>query len=138
MIEGHTVVHENTYPHPPERVWQALVDPDEISSWLMPSKDFAPRVGQRFTMECDPFGPLRGEVLEADPPRRLAYRWEGSFGTTTVTFTLTPSEAGTHLRMEHRGWDAPHAGDQRQFDGGWTAKLTIRLRTLLDTPAYRP
>jgi len=134
VIEGRSIVHEVTFPHPPERVWQALVTPHEMTSWLMPGDGFTPVPGRHFTMECEPYGLLHGEVLEADPPRRLAYRWVGSFGATVVTFQLTPTPTGTHVRLEHSGWDASNGPDQIRFDGGWGHKLGDALGALL-TPA---
>jgi uncharacterized protein YndB with AHSA1/START domain len=130
MIEGGSVVHEVTYPHPPERVWKALVDPDELGAWLM-DNDFVPTVGGRFTMDCEPIGPLQGEVLEVDPPRRLSYKWTGAFGVTVVTFQLTPIASGTHVRLEHRGWTEANTAARDQFDGGWTSKLGAGLRNVL-------
>jgi uncharacterized protein YndB with AHSA1/START domain len=130
VIEGQSVVHEVTYPHPPERVWRALVDPDELAAWLMPN-DFAPVVGRQFTMSCDPYGTIEAEVLELDPPRRLSCRWVASFGETLVTMQLTPTDGGTRLRVEHRGWEDTNAVDRDHFDHGWTEKLTTRLTEVL-------
>ncbi len=131
MIEGESVIHEVTYPHPPERVWRALVDPDELALWLMVG-DFAAVVGRRFTLQCDPIGRVQAEVLGVDAPRRLCCRWNGSFGDTVVTFELTPIATGTRLRVEHRGWDEAHLADRDRFEGGWTSKLTIGLRRVLE------
>jgi uncharacterized protein YndB with AHSA1/START domain len=130
MIEGESIVHEVTYPYPPERVWRALVDTDELSAWLM-TNDFVAEVGRRFTMDCDPVGVLAGEVLEVEPFRRLSYRWIGAFGDTVVTFDLTPTEDGTHVRLEHRGWNDGNTADRDQFDGGWPHKLGVGLRAAL-------
>jgi uncharacterized protein YndB with AHSA1/START domain len=130
MIDGDAVVHEVTYPHPPERVWQALVDQGELSAWLM-DNDFVPVVGGRFTMDCGSIGLLQGEVLEVDPPRRLSYRWSGGFGVTVVTFVLTPNASGTHVRLEHRGWTDANTAERDQFDGGWTSKLGVGLRSVV-------
>jgi uncharacterized protein YndB with AHSA1/START domain len=130
MIEGQSVIHEVTYPHPPERVWRALIDPGELASWLMPN-DFVPVVGHRFTMSCEPFGVIEAEVLELDPPRRLAVRWVAAFGETLVTFELAPAGAGTRLRVEHRGWGEGNATERDQFDGGWTANLATGLAAVL-------
>jgi uncharacterized protein YndB with AHSA1/START domain len=130
VIQGQSVVHEVTYAHPPERVWHALVDPDELAAWLMPG-DFAPVVGHKFTMSCDPYGTMGGEVLEVDPPRQLSYRWVASFGKTIVTMQLTPTDGGTRLRIEHRGWTDTNAVDRDRFDGGWSEKMTIRLTLVL-------
>ncbi len=41
--------YEMSYPEPPEWVWRALIDPQELAAWLMPN-DFLPVVGHRFTM----------------------------------------------------------------------------------------
>ena len=134
MIEGDGIVHEVDYPHPPERVWRAIVDADELSAWLMPN-DFVPVVGARFTMDCDPVGRLRGEVLEVEPPRRLSYRWVGPFGDTVVSFDLTPTATGTRVRLEHRGWHDGNTETRDQFDGGWPGKLGSLQRVVAAAPA---
>jgi uncharacterized protein YndB with AHSA1/START domain len=134
MIEGESIVHEITYPHPPDRVWRAIVDPGELSVWLM-TTDFVAEVGRSFTMDCDPIGRLEGEVLEVEAPRRLSYRWVGPFGDTVVTFQLTPTEEGTHVRVEHRGWNDGNAAARDQFDGGWPEKLGVGLRNVLSAAA---
>jgi uncharacterized protein YndB with AHSA1/START domain len=122
VIEGQSIVYEVSYPYPPERVWQALVDPAELAGWLMPT-DHVPVVGARFTMDCDPIGRLDGEVLEVDPPRRLSWRWVAAFGDTIVTFDLLPSGDATVLRMEHRGWSAANTWFRDTFGSGWPGKL---------------
>jgi uncharacterized protein YndB with AHSA1/START domain len=130
MIEAESVVHEVTYPHPPERVWRALVDPQELALWLMPN-DFVPEVGRRFTMECEPIGRIQAEVLEIEPARRLTCRWVGAFGDTVVTFELTPVTTGTRLRVEHRGWSEATEVDRQGFESGWPKKLDDGLRHVL-------
>ena len=62
---------DSFFPHPPEKVWRALTDPELLASWLMPN-DFEPRVGHQFTFRTDPVpahdfdGIVRCEVLELD------------------------------------------------------------------------
>src|SRR5262245_55697929 len=74
------VALDATYPHPPERVWRALTEPQELAAWLMPN-DFAPVVGHRFQFKVKPQLGWRGivdcEVLEVDRPRTLSYSWQG-------------------------------------------------------------
>jgi uncharacterized protein YndB with AHSA1/START domain len=135
VIEGDAIVHEFDYPHPPERVWQAIVDADELSAWLM-TTDFVPVVGRHFTMQCEPIGLLHGEVLDVQPPRRLSYRWVGPFGDTIVTFDLTPHETGTHVRLEHRGWNDENVAIREEFEGGWPTKLGDGLRRVLAEPPH--
>jgi uncharacterized protein YndB with AHSA1/START domain len=126
------IEHEAVYPHSPERVWRALVDPTELSAWLMPT-DFAPEVGREFKLETGSaeMGTVRGEVLEIDEPRLLRCRWSGVFGDTEVTFELSPEAEGTRLRVRHHGWDDPAVADHAGFDDGWKQKLDQDLPRVL-------
>lgn len=100
--ETRTVVVEREIAHPAERVWRALTQPHLIAEWLM-ANDFAPVAGHRFGLKAE-WGDLACEVLEVEPERTLAYSWTGSGLDSIVTWTLTPSAAGTHLRMEQTGF----------------------------------
>ncbi len=42
-----------------------------------------------------------------------------------VESLLTPTEAGTRLRIERRGWDDGQPEPRRGFDQGWHDKLTV-------------
>jgi uncharacterized protein YndB with AHSA1/START domain len=125
------IEREAVYPHAPERVWRALVDPNELAQWLMPT-DFAPKVGKEFSLETgdDHIGTIAGEVLEIDEPRRLRCRWSGVFGDTEVTFDLSREGDGTRLRVRHDGWDEANA-DRSGFDDGWKQKLEQDLPRVL-------
>jgi uncharacterized protein YndB with AHSA1/START domain len=82
--------------------------------------DFAPVVGHRFNLRGDWGGVLDCEVLAVEPNRTLSYTWnfahdDAAFNLkSVVTFTLTPTRTGTHLRMEQSGFRP----DQRQAFGG--------------------
>jgi uncharacterized protein YndB with AHSA1/START domain len=127
-------VIEREFAHPPEKVWRALTQPKLIAEWLM-KNDFRPVVGHRFTFHTDPMpgwnGVVDSEVLVADPPRELSYRWNSSGEEaknglqTVVTFTLTPTANGTHLRMEQSGF-RPERDHDRFYQGaqyGWQKNL---------------
>ena len=121
MTETRSVVVERDFAFPPERLWRALTQPHLMEEWLM-KNDFAPRVGHRFNLRGDWGGVLDCEVLEIEPERTLAYRWDfdhadPAYGLkSVVTFTLTPTESGTRLRMEQAGFRP----DQKQALGGAT------------------
>ena len=116
--ETRSVIVERDFPHPPEKLWRALTQPHLIEEWLM-KNDFTPVIGHRFKLRGE-WGELDCEVLAIEPNRTLAYRWDrlhdnAAFSVkSTVTFTLTPTGNGTHLRMEQVGFRA----DQRQAFGG--------------------
>jgi len=130
---------EAYYPHPPERVWRALTTPALLASWLMEPEEFAPVVGQRFRFRMAPKpgfdGVVHCEVLEADPPRRLAYSWAG--GPTrkrpsVVTWTLRPEGPGTRLELEHAGFHGLGGFLLRaMLGGGWGRMLRESLPGVL-------
>ena len=117
--ETRAVVIEREFGHPPEKIWRALTQPHLIEAWLM-KNDFAPVVGHRFNLSGDWGGVLDCEVLEVEPNQTLAYTWDFAHDDpafdlkSVVTFTLTPTGAGTHLRMEQEGFRP----DQKQAFGG--------------------
>lgn len=131
---------ETVYPHPPERVWRALTDPDELEAWLM-ENDFEPRVGHRFQFRDEPKPGWRGivdcEVLEVDEPRRLSFTWRGDEEgePTVVTFILTPTDGGTCLRLEHTGFRGVGGFFTRLIlSRGWKKKLLReKLPAVLET-----
>jgi uncharacterized protein YndB with AHSA1/START domain len=100
-----------TYAHSIENVWTALTDPHALAEWLMPTTPFEPVAGSRFRFQFDPdrlcpTGIVDCEVVESEPPRRLAWSWrhradEGASQPPPmrVEWTLTPV-AGGRTRVE--------------------------------------
>ena len=117
-----TVVVEREFPHPPEKIWRALTQPHLMEEWLMKS-DFKPIVGQRFTLRRNPKPDLNividCEVVEVEQNKTLAYTWAAMGLDSVVTFTLTPTSAGTHLRVEQSGFRADQAQAFAGAMGGW-------------------
>ena len=123
-----SLVVEREMPHPPEKVWRALTQGPLIDEWLMKS-DFQPVVGHKFTFRAEPMPHWNGvtdcEVLEVEPPARLSYTWNASGAEaanglkTVVTWTLTPTQGGTHLRMEQSGFRPEEEGNYQGANYGW-------------------
>lgn len=126
------------YPHAPERVWQAIADPAQLSSWLM-STDFEATVGRPYTMRAKPQGGfdgvVTGEVLEVEPPRKLVYSWNGGpLKNTVVVWTLEPRGKGTWLRLEHRGFSGiAGIGISVLLGMGWGSLVRKSLPNYLKT-----
>lgn len=101
--------------------------------------DFALAVGHRFNLRGDWGGTLDCEVLAVTPYESLSYTWDYAHEDaaydlkSVVTFTLTATATGTHLRVEQSGFRP----DQKQAFGGarygWEAFLTK-----LDAVVARP
>jgi uncharacterized protein YndB with AHSA1/START domain len=123
-----TVVVEREMPFPPERLWRALTQPHLIEEWLM-KNDFELTVGHKFQLRGDWGGVLDCEVLAIEPQKTLSYTWNYATGDaatdtqTVVTFTLTPTASGTHLRMEHAGFGRHQKAAIGGAKMGWTRFL---------------
>jgi uncharacterized protein YndB with AHSA1/START domain len=120
--ETRSVVVERQFPYPPEKIWRALTQPHLIEEWLM-ANDFEPVVGHSFNLRRNPQPDVNivvdCQVLIVEPNKTLSYTWEAYGLESVVTWTVTATSTGTHLRMEQSGFrrDQPQAyGGAR---GGW-------------------
>jgi uncharacterized protein YndB with AHSA1/START domain len=97
-----TLRFERRLAHPVEKVWMAITDPAELTHWFPQDLDgsFAPGARLRFVFRGEPptlggevIEDFKGEVLEIDPPRMVAYSW----GEDILRWTLTPDGDGCLL-----------------------------------------
>jgi len=114
------IVVDEVFPHAPETIWKALTTGALIARWLMEPDGFAPVFGTHFTYRTTPAGEwdglIRCEVLDVIENERLVYAWTGGheanigYGSrldTVVTWTLSPAEGGTRVRLVHSGFVLP-------------------------------
>jgi uncharacterized protein YndB with AHSA1/START domain len=133
------IVSEMHIAAPAERVFQALVDPQQLIRWWNSDECQT----EFFEMDARPGGKWRfgtknsklnvngvsqffcqGEVLEFDPPRLLAYTWIANWHDdkarrTVVRWELTPAKEGTHVKVTHSGL-AQEAAARKDYSGGWS------------------
>jgi len=111
--ETHTELHtiggkpvlrfERLLPHAQELVWAAVTEPDQMAHWFPASVETDLVVGApmvfRFEGDDDPMpDPMRdGEILELDPPKVYAFRWNED----VLRFELVPREQGCLLVFTH-------------------------------------
>ncbi|ABE41201.1 conserved hypothetical protein [Rhodopseudomonas palustris BisB5] len=123
----------------PETLWQALIDPEFTQRYwfgVRLTSDWKP--GSSFEMRM-PDGSVcgRGEVVEFDPPRRMAYTFvstgEEYRGETPACATLTLEPHGhlVKLTVVHEGFD-PGGRMLDSISTGWPAILSS-LKSLLET-----
>ena len=112
-----SVVVEPEISYPPEKIWRALTQPHLIEEWLM-KNDFKPVVDHGFRLSAD-WGAVDCRVLAVEPGKTLSYTWAAYGLESVVTWTLTPTGTGTHLRMEQSGFrrDQQQAYQGAQY--GW-------------------
>jgi len=116
-IEMRSVVVEREIPYPPEKIWRALTQPHLIEAWLM-KNDFKPVVDHRFSLRAD-WGAVDCQVVAVEPHKTLSYTW-GALGLESiVTWTLTPTSTGTHLRMEQSGFRPDQEQAYQGAKHGW-------------------
>ncbi|HYP09666.1 MAG TPA: SRPBCC domain-containing protein [Bryobacteraceae bacterium] len=123
----------------PERLWQAITDPDMRAKYNFGVKvksDWTP--GSRYEGGGDGFTILEGENLEVDPPRRLVQSFRAlwgedvkSEGTSRVTWEIHQIRDSCLLKVTH---DQLREGANEQLYGGWPMLLS-GLKTLLETGA---
>ena len=121
-----SLVVEREIPFPPEKIWRALTQPHLIEEWLM-KNDFKPVVGHSFNLRADylPNGALDCEILAVEPSKTLSYTWNSLSDSaafnlkSVVTWTLTPTSTGTHLRMEQSGFRPDQSQAYQGAKYGW-------------------
>jgi len=123
-----SLIVERVMPHPPEKIWRALTQSPLIEAWLM-QNDFQTVVGHTFNFRAAPVHGWNGVtdcvVLEIIPDQRLVYSWNASGDQapdglrTIVTWTLTPGESGTRVRMEQSGFRPQDEAGYRGMGEGW-------------------
>src|SRR5712692_1762585 len=132
------IVSEIHIAAPPERVFQALIDPRQVMQWWTSDTcqielfemdarrgghwRYATKQSTRNVNDVSKFN-CHGEVLEFDPPRLLAYSWIANWHDdktrrTTVRWELTPEAGGTRVKVTHSGL-AQEALARKDYSGGW-------------------
>lgn len=135
-VEALRVVQEMEIAAPPERVFRALTDPDEIPLWWGDEESYETtgaeidlRPGGEYRLEGTSVRlgtfEVTGSYRTVDPPRRLAYTWTPSWDEgardSVVEIALEPTETGTRVRVVHTAFATEKARDEHA--GGWPTVL---------------
>jgi uncharacterized protein YndB with AHSA1/START domain len=123
----------------PERLWQAITDPEMRSKYnfaVAVDSDWQPGSTYRGSSPMAPAPIFEGEILEVDRPRRLVQTFRAlwgddvkSEGTSRVTWEIEPVGDSCRLLVTH---DQLREGANDQLYGGWMMVLS-GLKTLLET-----
>ena len=123
----------------PERLWQAIIDPEIRSKYnfgASVSSDWKPGSRLEFGHPGAPNLLGEGEVLEVDPPRKLVHTltalWSDevkSEGPTRVTWEIEQVADSCRLVLTH---DQLSEGANDQIYGGWPMIMS-GLKTWLET-----
>jgi len=140
----------------PEAIWDAITKPEwsrkygyggSVEYDLRPGGAYRAHASEEFLAAGAPEVVIDGEVIEADPPRKLVQTWRMLMdeqmvaeGFTRLTYEITEGERGvTKLTLTHELEGAPLlaallAGEMedRGAGGGWSWVLSD-IKTLLET-----
>lgn len=125
-----SVIVERELAFPPDKIWRAITQPHLIADWLM-KNDFKPELGHKFNLSGD-WGAVECQVLTIEPSRKLSYTWAAFGLESVVTWTLTPTSKGTHLRMEQSGFLASQDRFFEGAQGSWPQFIT-KLEAIVAT-----
>lgn len=134
----------------PEVVYEVISSPEHLREWWPDEAELDPVPGAKGTITFGEPGSPDAKVeeltvVEADPPRRFAFRWVGDDdgNSLLVTMDLVPSGTGTLLRFKEtgfreRGWEAAvleqaYADHVRGWDH-FLPRLVARANSLVARP----
>jgi uncharacterized protein YndB with AHSA1/START domain/biotin operon repressor len=123
----------------PERLWQAIVDPElraKYSFGVGVNSDWTPGSSYEARSPKAPMAIVEGENVEVDPPRKLVQTFRAlwsdavkSEGTSRVTWEIEPVADSCRLTVTH---DQLREGANPELYGGWPM-IVSGLKTLLET-----
>ena len=138
----------------PQAIWDAITSPEWTERYgykgrgeydLRPGGAYRGLATEEMVAMGAPEVVVDGEVVEADPPRRLVQTWRFLWdpelvaeGFSRVTWEIEAAEGGVStLTVTHELEGAPKTADQvagrvPQAGGGWSYVLSD-LKTLLET-----
>jgi uncharacterized protein YndB with AHSA1/START domain len=153
-IETTTRVYQVYIKAPPERIWDAITKSEwtqrygyggELEVDLRPGGAFNALAGPEMKAYGAPDVVVVGEVIEADPPRRLVTTWHPVWDEqisaeppTRLTYEIDPGPGDTtRLTLVHELEGAPLTtamvtGQVEGAGGGWPFVLSD-IKTLLET-----
>jgi uncharacterized protein YndB with AHSA1/START domain len=99
------LVFHRQFRHPPQKVWSALPDPQQLDPWApwAADRDLSEPGDATLTMvDGETREPVPAVVLVSEPPTLLEY----TVGTDRLRWELEATDTGTHLTLRHTVADA--------------------------------
>jgi uncharacterized protein YndB with AHSA1/START domain len=124
----------------PEKLWSALTDPEFMKQyWFGTHCESKWTPGSSWRMlHSDGTITDAGEIVEAEPPRRLVIRWQNQFkpelkaeGESQCTMEIEPNGTAVKLSITHTIEREP-SKFITAVSGGWP-KIISNLKSVLET-----
>lgn len=81
-------------PHPQEKVWRAITEPEHLKAWFPMPVIGEWKVGAPLKFPSE-YGDFDGEVIAVKPQSLLEFRW----GPDVIRLEVKPSDGGTTLTL---------------------------------------
>lgn len=134
------IVKERTIAAPPERIFHALTQQEEIAHWWTEDLNVKPEVGSlaEFRFRGRAFI-IQVEIAELEPNQRVSWisRQGRGFEGTSITWQITPVQNGTQVVFKQDGF--AQADGAEQTGKAWEyflASLQSYLETGEGTPGF--
>lgn len=127
LIDGRSALRfERRLAHPPEKVWRAITEAEQLVHWFPAAVELEHRLGAEVRFDFgDGSGPTPNGVVTAfEPPRVFGFSWGGDL----LHFELHPDGTGCRLVFTHHFDDRAGAAS---FAPGWKLCLDA-FEMLLD------
>ncbi len=140
-MNSQSIIIEQTYNAPIDKVWKAITDKDQMKDWYFMLDEFKPEIGFEFRFYGEGH---KGEkylhlckITEVIQQKKLQYSWsyQGHQGYSEVTFELFAEGKATRLRLTHDGVESfPDQPDfaRESFQQGWTYITGTSLKNFLE------
>jgi uncharacterized protein YndB with AHSA1/START domain len=121
---------------PPDVVFRAITDPQQLTRWLCDRAEFSPKKGGNYLMAWNGGPTHTGTIVDIRAGRRvaLAWTWPGvELQGTVLSFSVEAKDRGTLLTVEHSGfprlekWTELYGG----AEWGWTY-FAMNLKSVLE------
>jgi len=138
---GFALSVERTIAAPPERVFDAFTQAQQLARWFGPTDEYTitvhaleARSGGHYRVEMKHSGGnvhvVGGVYEEVSRPTRLVFSWKWEnkpeFGDSRITVSPEPKGAGTHLRLVQE--QLPTAEAREAHGHGWNGSLDKLVR----------
>ena len=133
-VDGRPTVRvERDYPHPVDKVWQAVTTPEHLSTWFPSPVELDLRAGGEMRFTAFDGTPSAAGVVElVEAPRLLRFTW----GADRLTFELSVrDDGGTRFVLVHSFDDRFGAAS---FATGWEQCLAGLRSALAGEPLSTP
>lgn len=133
-IAGETIVGEVEIEAPPEAVFDAFTDPEQLASWWGSPDTYRTfnwnvdlRTGGSYSCQAQnangqgDIATVKGKYLQVDRPHLLVYTWNPSWDPgpeTEVRLVFEKSAKGTTVKLLHSGF-AGREQSQQGHTQGW-------------------